>query len=121
MPVPRPPALWPRLLAGLVAGGAIALVDHLALTGRINAVVVVALLLCAGSGLGSLWHWRAWPAVITVWTAVVAVHVVKHVAGLAGTLQPDTWESIRSMAAFTLAVCGAGYFGGVLMRVALSD
>lgn len=121
LPRPRPPALWSRLAAGVAGGAVVAAVDHLALTGRLNSVVVVGGLICAGACIGSSWHWRGWPVIVVVWLVVVGVHVIKHAGGLPGTLQPDTWESIRSMAAFTLAVCGAGFCGGVLLRMAASD
>lgn len=107
--------------AGLTVGVLAAFVDHLALTGRIGSVAVVALLVVSAAAVGAVWRWSGAAAVFVIWACVVLTHVAKHQFGWPGALQPDTWESMRSMAAFTLAVCGAGLCGGVLLRMAASD
>lgn len=115
------PSLAGRILAGAALGLAVAAVDHAALGGGISSVFVVGLVLTSTMGFAVTWGWAAWLAVGALWTCVVLTHLAKHQFGLPGTLQPDTWDSIRSMAVFTLAVCGAGLCGGVLLRMAASD
>jgi hypothetical protein len=111
----------PSFAVGLAAGVAVAAVDQLALRGQVSPVVVVALLLGATGVAGIMGGWRGWPAVLGTGVCVPGFHVVTHVFGLPGTLQPDTWASIGTQAAFTLAVCGLGFCGGALIRLASED
>lgn len=111
----------PLFGAGLAAGAVVAAVDHAALREQIDPVVVVALLLAVTAVAGVMRGWRGWPAALGVWLCVPGLHVVTHVFGLPGTLQPDTWASIGTQAAFTLAVCGLGFCGGALARMAGAD
>lgn len=118
----RPPGLGARVAAGAVAGAAVAGVDHVVLGGgQVSSVVVVGLLLSLTAGMGSAWTWRGWVAAATTWACLQLVHVTKHLLGLPGTLQPDTWTSIGTMAAFTGAVCLAGFLGGAVIRAAAAD
>ena len=110
-----------RAVLALAAGAGVVALDTVALRGQISPVAVVALLLLATAAAGGAWGWRGWSAALVVWACVPLAHLVKHTLGLPDTLQPDTWESIRAMAAFTLAVSGAGFCGGGLLRTAVAE
>jgi len=115
------PPLGLPLVPGVAAGVATAAVDHLALRGGVSSVAVVAMLLAVTAAAGAGWSWRGWTAAAGAWACLPLAHVVKHVFGLPGTLQPDTWASMGTLATFTLAVSVAGFCGGVLLRAAAAE
>jgi hypothetical protein len=101
---------------GIVAGVAIAAVDNFAFDGEVSPIVIVGLLLAVTAGAGWIWGWRGWLASACAWACVPQAHVVKHLAGLPDTLQPNTYTSILMLAAFTFAVAAIGTGFGVLLR-----
>jgi hypothetical protein len=107
--------------AGLAAGLAIAAVDTFAAGGHVSPIVIVALLILATGGIGGTWGWRAWPGALAAGLPVPVVHLVKHALGLPDTIQPNTYDSIAMMGLFTLAVTGAGFVAGVVLRQAAVD
>ncbi|HTQ98696.1 MAG TPA: hypothetical protein VMH83_01850 [Candidatus Acidoferrum sp.] len=112
----------PSLLlgSGLVAGAALAAVDNILFRGEVSPIVIVGLLLAMTITAGALWGSRAWLAVVTCWLWLPAAHVVKHVAGLPDTIQPNTYTSILLLAAFTFAVAAIGWALGLLIHRAQS-
>jgi len=108
---------WPTQLGvGLVAGAAIVYVDNWAFEGEVSPIVTVALLLAATASAGALWGRGGPMAAAGTWACVPLAHVVKHVLGLPDTLHPNTYPSIRYLAAFTLVVATCGTGCGVLAR-----
>jgi hypothetical protein len=120
-PIVMTPGLGLRLMSGVAAGAVVAGADHLALHGTVSPVVVVGLLLALTAASGAIWGWRGWITAASAWACLPLAHMAKHVFGLPGTLQPDTWESIATSAAFTAAVSAAGVCGGVLWRAAAAE
>jgi hypothetical protein len=112
---------WSRLGAGLLTGCVVAGVENSAFKGEVSPIVIVALLLAATVGFALVWGGGAWLASAAVWLCVPLPHVVKRALELPDTLHPNTWESIATLAAFSLAVAAAGTGLGVLMRRAGGD
>lgn len=107
--------------AGLVAGLVISAVDLYAAGGHIPPVVIVALQILASAALGAAWGWAAWPAAIAVAAPLPAVHAIRHGLGWPDTITPNTWDSIVMMALFALAVAGAGFAAGAVLKAAVTD
>lgn len=84
-------------------------------------VVIVALQILASGTIGGLAGWPAWPAAIAVASPLPAVHAIRHALGWPDTISPNTWDSIGMMALFALAVAGAGFAAGAVLRVAIAD
>ena len=82
-------------------------------------IVIVFMLFAAGLAFGVAWGRRAWRATCVTTLMVPAAHVVKHVAGMPDTLQPNTYFSILMLAAFTLAVALIGTAIGIAAGRAL--
>ena len=105
-----------RLGVGLAAGAATATVDNVAFGGEVSPIVVVALLLAITATAGAVWGRRGWIPAAVAWSCVPLAHLVKHVLGLPDTLHPNTYASIGTLAAFSLAVAAAGTGGGLWVR-----
>lgn len=105
-----------RVGLGCAAGAAIAYVDNVAFEGEVSPIVIVALLLATSATAGTLWGRGGWLAAGAAWVWVPLSHVVKHLLGLRDTLQPNTYGSIASLAAFSLGVAIAGTGFGMLLR-----
>ncbi len=105
-----------RLLAGLLAGAAIAFVDNVAFEGEVIPVVVVGMLVAVTATAGVIWGARAWNTAGAAWVWIPMAHLVKHALGLSDTLRPNTYASILLLAAFTLAVAALGWAAGLLIR-----
>jgi hypothetical protein len=103
-----------RIAVGFLIGALIAAVDNLAFGGEVSPIVIFALLLVGSAGMGSLWGTRGWPPALAMWICIPAAHIIKHVLGMADTIQPNTYASILLLAAVTLAVTLLGAGGGVL-------
>jgi len=112
---------WRSAAAGLLAGLGLAAVDAGLVAGPPRPVVMVALTLAAGVGLGAAWNWRGWPGAVVAGGMVPAVHLVKLQLGLPDTIQPRTLDAVAMMALFGLAVSAAGFCGGVMVRQAASS
>ena len=108
-----------RLGFGIACGTAIALVDNFASGGEVSPVVVVVLLLAASVTAGALWGLSGWPAMVLIWIAVPAPHVVLLAVGLPDTLHPATWGSIAQVAGFTAFVVACGSGVGALFHAGL--
>ena len=81
---------------GLAAGLVVSAVDLYAAGGHVPPVVIVAL-------------------------PLPAVHAFRHARGWPDTISPNTWDSIVMMALFALAVAGAGFAAGAVLRAAVAD
>lgn len=110
------PHLPTRLLAGVVAGAALAAVDTFAFEGEVSPIVIAGLLLLATLAMGVAWGRAAWVATLIIGLAVPLVHLVKHVLGLPDTLSPNTYTSILWLAVFTLVVTTVGTSTGVVIH-----
>jgi len=104
-----------RVAAGLAVGAAIAAVDNFASGGEVSPVLVVALLFVATALSGAVWGSRGWVSSASTWACVPSAHLVKHLAGLPDTLQPNTYPSIIKLAAFTLVIGIVGTLSGMLL------
>lgn len=107
--------------AGLVAGLAISAVELYAAGGHVPPVVIVALQIAASAAIGGLWGWSAWPGAIAVAAPMPAVHAIRHALGWPDTISPNTWDAIVMMALFAVAVAGAGFAAGAVLRAAIAD
>ena len=103
-----------RLLFGVAAGVAIALVDNVWSGGEVSPIVIVALLLLATLAAGAIWGVDGWVSALVTWACVPLAHVVKHLAGVPDTLHPNTYVSILLLALFCLVVGAVGFGLGVL-------
>lgn len=101
---------------GILAGAAIVYVDNFAFAGEVSPIIIVAMLFAVTTTTGALWGRRGWLAALAAWACVPVAHVVKHVLGLPGTLQPNTYTSILYLAVFSLLVTSAGTGCGLLVR-----
>lgn len=105
---------------GLAAGLVVAAVDLYAAGGRVPPVVIVALQIAASGAVGGLWGWLAWPGALAVAAPQPAVHVIRHALGWPDAISPNTWDAIGMMALFALAVAGAGFAAGAVLRAAVA-
>lgn len=112
---------WPSLVAGLVAGLLLAVVEAGAVVGPVRPVVMVALTIVAGLVIGAIWGWRRWPAALMAGASVPLRHLMNRLLGLPDNTQPNTFDAVMMMGLFALAVSAAGFCAGVLMRQAVSD
>ncbi|MFN7977531.1 MAG: hypothetical protein U0P30_05300 [Vicinamibacterales bacterium] len=106
---------------GLVSGLAISAVDLYAAGGHVPPVMIVVLQIVASGTVGGLWGWAAWPGAIAVAAPLPAVHTIRHALGWPDTISPNTWDSIVMMGLFALAVAGAGFAAGAVLRAAVTD
>jgi hypothetical protein len=104
------------MVAGLLAGAAIAAVDNFAFGGEVSPIIIVALLLAATGIAGAFWGRRGWLAAFLTGACVPSAHLARHLLGLPDTLHPNTYASILKLAAFCLAVALVGLAAGVLLR-----
>jgi hypothetical protein len=105
-----------RTAIGLAAGAIIACVDNFAFGGEVSPMVIVILLLATTAMAGIVWGGRGWLPALSAWACVPLVHLVKHVLGLPDTIQPNTYNSILLLAAFTLGVALVGIGCGLSFR-----
>ena len=106
---------------GLAAGLVVSAVDLYAAGGHVPPVVIVALQVIASGALGALWGGAGWAGAIAVALPLPAVHAIRHARGWPDTISPNTWDSIVMMALFALAVAGAGFAAGAVLRAAVAD
>lgn len=106
---------WP-IGFGLLAGAAIAVVDNLLFEGEVSPIVIVGLLLSTGATVGAIWGGPGRKAAVAAWIWIPGVHVFKRAFGFADTLHPNSWSSVLMLAVFALAVTGAGFGLGLLVR-----
>lgn len=109
------------LRVGLAFGLVVSAVDLYAAGGHVPPVVIVALQILASGVVGGVWGWPAWPGAIAVAAPLPAVHAIRHAFGWPDTISPNTWDSIAMMGLFALAVAGAGFAAGAVLRAALAD
>ena len=108
---------WPvRLVCGLAVGAAIAYVDNFAFEGEGSPIAIVVMLLVTTTAAAAIWGTRGWIAAAAAWIGVPLAHLVKHVAGLPDTLQPNTYTSIYLLAAFTFVIAAFGTGAGMLVH-----
>lgn len=105
-----------RLVAGVIAGAAIASVDNFAFGGEVSPIVIVVMLILATSIAAAVWGRQAWITSAVIWVCVPLVHLVKHLSGLPDTLHPNAYSSIAILAGFTLLVTGFGTAVGILIH-----
>ena len=112
---------WPSLVAGLVAGLLLAVIEAGAVVGPVRTVVMVTLTIVAGLAMGVTWGWRRWPAALIAGASVPLRHLMNRLLGLPDTTPPNTFDAVMMMGLFSLAVSAAGFCAGVLLRQAVSD
>jgi hypothetical protein len=112
-------ATLPVALA-LVAGLFICAVDNFAFAGEVSPIVIVGLIFLAAAGMACLAPRRRLLTTLAVWIWLPLAHVVKHLAKLPDTLQPNTYASIAMLAGFTLIVSLVGMVAGAGIRRSLS-
>jgi hypothetical protein len=105
-----------QLGSGLTAGLAIAYVDNCTFGGEVSPIVVVAMLFAATAVFGLIWDRQAWTAAAAAWLCLPLSHLIKHMLGLADTLQPNTYSSILKLAAFSLVIAVISLGCGVFLR-----
>jgi hypothetical protein len=105
---------------GFVAGVAVAAIEAWG-GGAVRPVVIVALVIAAGLGVGLRWAWGGWPGALALAVPVPGLHMVRHVLGLPDTIQPNTYDAIVMMALFHAALAGAGLAAGAVLRAAVAD
>ena len=93
----RGQTLFARLIAGCVAGAAIAAVDNFAFGGEISPIFIVGMLLLAAGAAGAIWGPRGVITSAIIWVWLPAAHLVKHVLRLPDTIQPNTYASILEL------------------------
>jgi hypothetical protein len=108
------------LAVAAVAGFSICALDNFAFGGEVSPIVIVGLMFLATAGLACLAPKRRLltTAAVCIWLPLA--HLVKHLAGLADTLQPNTYKSIAMLAGFTLVVSLAGMGLGAAIRSGMS-
>ncbi len=111
---------WPSLVAGLIAGLLLVVVEAGLVVGPVRPVVMVTLTIVAGVAVGGLWGWRSWPAALIAGASVPLRHLANRLLGLPDTTQPNTFDAVVMMGLFALSVSAAGFCAGVLMRQAVS-
>jgi hypothetical protein len=105
-------------LLGLVcvAGVSISAVDNFLFGGEVTPILPVLLLLFGAIGVGCLRGTGKWFAIVLLWVWLPMAHVLKHMFDVRDTLQPNTYDSIAILAAFTLAVALSGLVIGIGLR-----
>lgn len=101
---------WLRTGVGLAVGIGIAAIDSLP---EVSPVIVAGLLLVTAFALASLWGGRGLPSALLAWACLPALHLGKHVFGLADTIYPNTYTSIGKLALFSFLVAAVGARAGL--------